>query len=253
MAEEGLGHIQAAAVSYKQSLRLDANYASALQALKRLRPKEAANFARTGSFEEGEEPYGHRHRTHEAEPGFGERMRDRRAESEQASSSVEGPYVGSHAMEWGEEALATPFQRCAAFLLDGFLIGLLARFLNLFGFGSGAIGGLFLLVLYESYAIYEYGTTLGKDWMNLSVDGIDGSGVTLSQSVIRAVVKGVSHSLHFLLLLILMPHIHASITLSIVMAILAFPAFPSISELFIFINPRRQALHDLAARTVVSR
>jgi uncharacterized RDD family membrane protein YckC len=121
-------------------------------------------------------------------------------------------------------------QRFVAFILDGFIQGLIvavgaAAFIFVGGMAGLVILGVTLILAfigYESYFIGTKGATIGKSAMGLRVTGKDGGAVGMGQSVGRCLLKLIFNELFI--------------------------------PLFIpLLNERRQALHDMVVGTVVVR
>jgi uncharacterized RDD family membrane protein YckC len=253
MACEGLRKIEAAVVSYRQALRIDPSYDLALNALQRLRPMEAASFRQARKA--GTDDEGTRRNAYGPADETGKR------EDPEAARSGPPPFGPGYvhgdetSLAWGKAALASPLKRWLAEIVDGYVVNILAEIVTAFVFevDSFPFAGFAIGIAYETYAIYEYGSTWGKYWLDVAVDSVDGTEMTLERSLARALVKGAFHLLQKFLLFLCLTRLRSPLAHNATLLLLMIPALPSLSEVWILFNPKRQAIHDLLAGTIASR
>ena len=112
-------------------------------------------------------------------------------------------------------------RRFVALLIDGFLIGLVVYFLSLGKQSTMNAIQPIIHIAYHTFMIGQYGYTLGKRIMGISVVTYDGTKPDWMTAVIRALVSEISAAVFVL------------------------------GYIWAFFNNKNQTWHDLAAKTYV--
>lgn len=166
------------------------------------------------------------------------RLTDEAASAEQNQLGFSG-VPGGATLDWPPEALAPPWHRAGAYLVD---ITGVSIFGSLVASVTGVVPWPLSWILYEGVCVGWRGQTLGKWFVGASVEGVDGSDVPYGQAFLRAAAKWLpAIPQAFLLYEVLHPP-----TLDFVMLI------PPLGGLLALFTRHKQSLHDLVARTVVS-
>jgi uncharacterized RDD family membrane protein YckC len=156
----------------------------------------------------------------------------------------------------GPRVFAGAWRRIGAFVIDGFLLGLLAICTGYFFFDSlvhlGAWGRLLGFVVALAYfgtlnSRVGNGQTLGKRILNIKVVGADGRALPPHKTALRFAVMGTPWFLNgawFSAGVLMSPLIYP-------LAMAVFGLGFAIVYLFLFNRPTRRSLHDLAVDSYV--
>jgi uncharacterized RDD family membrane protein YckC len=237
----------AAAAAFDHCLKINPEHSRASEALQALRRKHPSIFQNSLNQHP---PIGEENQQR-FPPNEGSQPRIPPTPNHPSAVSQNIGKESERSLVWESDAIAPLTKRWAAAFIDSFIltgIGAVAGatgFDRLLPFPGFSVG-----ILYEIFSLTYYGQTVGKYFMDIQVDRVDGYDITWKEATIRSMVKGLFHGLQGSLYYLGLTSLPRNLSY-VLMGYLMVPATPTFSELWALTNRKRQALHDVAAQTLL--
>ena len=148
----------------------------------------------------------------------------------------------------------TFWPRFWAGIVDSLILGLLGGVLNLalapFGLSPSMKGELYiaLSVFYNTYFTYRYGQTIGKRWNGIAVIDVSETGLLPFHRAMAREAVGWAQLIHYVAV-----ELFAFLPLLATVLFLITTFWFPIEVITMLLNPKRRAVHDFLAGSVVVR